>query len=157
MALDPTARLANVKDSLKKYFVDSLHTGEGIALTFDKSLSTPKLQGISVNQWVSINFGLVEMETLSTLLLNIYCCTRSDAEGFRLCQLRDKVMGYLTDTEQSDGMQRIPFYRSRASGNWTLLAGGFVVQEVTESGELEAPDETKYRILTVKLRFASKI
>ncbi len=158
MTLDPTARLANVKDSLKKYFVDSLYTGEEIPLTFDKGLSTPPtLQGTAVNQWVSINFGLLDMETLSTLLLNIFCCTRGDAEGFRLAQLRDKVMGYLTDTDQSDGMRRIAFYRSRASGAWTLLAGGFMVQDVTESGELEAPDETKYRILTAKLRFASKI
>ena len=157
VGLDPTARLANVKDSLKKYFVDSLYTGEGIALTFDKALSTPTLQGTAVNRWVSVNFGLLDMETLSTLLLNIFCCTRGDAEGFRLAQLRDTVMNYLIDIEQSDRMRRIPFYRSRASGNWTLLAGGFIVQDVIESGELEAPDETKYRILTAKLRFASKI
>ena len=158
MALDPTARLANVKDSLKKYFVDSLYTGEEIPLTFDKGLATPPtLQGTAVDRWVSINFGLLDMEALSTLLLNIFCCTRGDAEGFRLAQLRDTVMGYLTDTDQSDSMKRIPFYRSRASGAWTLLAGGFMVQDVTESGELEAPDETKYRILTAKFRFASKI
>jgi len=157
MTLDPTARLANVKDSLKKYFVDSLYTGEGIALTFDKALSTPKVQGIEVNRWVTVKFGPIDLEAMSTLILPIFCCTKQDPEGFRLAQLRDTVMGYLSDTDMTDGMKRIPFYRSRASGNWTQLDGGFVIQEVKEGEELEAPDETKYRILTAKLRFASKI
>ena len=157
MSLDATARLANVKDSLKKFFVDNLHTTEGLYLTFDKGLSTPNIQGTAINQWVSINFGTIDMGTLSSMLLNIYCCTRQDSEGFRLAQLRDKVMGYLSDTTQTDGMKRIPLYRSRASGAWTQIGGGFVVQDVIESGQIDAPDETKYRILTPQLRWAAKI
>ena len=156
MSLDPTARLANVKDSLKKYFVDSIYTAESIQLTFDKGLSTPNIQGTAVNRWVSINFGTVDMDHMGTLILNIYCCTRQDSEGFKLAQLRDTVMNYLSDTTQTDGMKRITLYRSRASGSWTEL-GGLVVQDVIESGQLEAPDETKYRILTATLRWSAKI
>lgn len=45
MALDPTARLANVKDSIKKYFVDNIARTSGKKLTFDKALSVSRIQG----------------------------------------------------------------------------------------------------------------
>ena len=157
MALDPTAREANVRDSLKKFFVDSLETTESHEVTFDVSLATPNIQGEDVDKWYAIGFGLLGMETLSSYTVSIYCCTRKDPEGFKLAQLRDTAYSYLIDTDQTDGMKRIAFYRSRASGSWTLLDGGIVVQEIIESGQMEAPDETKYKILTVLVRFASKV
>jgi hypothetical protein len=157
MSLDPTARESNIRDSIKKYFVDNLYSTEGIDLTFDKSLSTPPVtQGISVNRWVSVKFGQMSFDSFSEVYLDIACCTRQDAEGYRLAQLRDTVMGYLTDTSPSDGMRRIPFYRSRATGAWTLL-GALLVQNVSESMQMELEDETKYKVLTVRLRFASKV
>lgn len=156
--LDATAKKANVKDSLKKYFVDNLETTEGLNLTFDKYLSTPKVQGHEVDRWVGLRFGSTEMSVMGHQMLDIYNCTRSDAEGFKLAQQRDKIFKYLTDSSQTDGMARIPFYRSRADGNWTLLAGGFVVQKpVIESDEIDADDGTKFQILTVTLRFSSKV
>lgn len=157
MALDPTAREANIRDSLKKFFVDSLETAEGHKVTFDVSLATPNIQGEDVDKWYAIGFGSLDMETLSSFTINIFCCTRRDSEGFKLAQLRDTVYSYLIDTDQSDGMKRVAFYRSRASGSWTLLDGGMVVQDIMESGQMEAPDETKYKILTVRMRFASKV
>ena len=157
MALDDTAKESNVRDSIKRYFVDSLHTAEGLQVTFDRYLSTPNLRSKAVDRWVSINFGNMELSELSFYMLNIYCCTRSDSEGFKLAQLRDKVFKYLTDNTQTDGMARIPFYRSRADGNWTLLSNGFVVQDVIESQQFEADDGTKYKILTARLRFSSKV
>ena len=157
MSLDPTAREANIRDSIKKYFVDNLYTNEGVELTFDKSLSTPPVtQGISANRWVSVKFGQMSFGPFSEVYLDVACCTRQDSEGYRLAQLRDTVMGYLTDTSPSDGMRRIPFYRSRAAGAWTLL-GALLVQDVSESMQMELEDETKYKVLTVRLRFASKV
>ena len=157
MALDPTARLSNCMDSIKKYFIDSLHTTEGKEVMFDKSLSTPDLQDKAIDRWVVINFGALDMGTLSELYLNIFVCSRKDAEGFKNAQLRDTVMGYLSDTTKTDGMARIPFYQSSATAEWILLSGGFVVQEITEGPLFEAEDLTKYRQLTVRLRWASKI
>ena len=157
MALDDTAKEANIRDSIKKYWVDSLHTGEGVNVTFDRYLATPNVQGHAVDRWVSINFGPMQLSELSSHDLNIYCCTRADGEGFKLAQLRDKVYKYLTDNTQTDGMARFTLYRSRASGSWTALAGGFIVQDVIESQQFEADDGTKYKILTVKLRFSSKV
>ena len=159
MALDPTARQANIKDSLKKYFVDNLETIEGLKVTFDKALSEPDLQDKSVDRWVTIALGSLLVATLSDITVTIYVCTRKDNEGYKLAQLRDKVMGYLSvdsDDESGDSTKRIPFYRSYANQAWEVI-GGFVVREVLESGELEAPEETKYQVLTVQLATASKV
>ena len=157
MALDPTARLANVKDSIKKYFVDNIARTSGKKLTFDKALSVPRIQGnVPANEWVSIRLEETYRDTLSEQLISIYCCTRQDPEGYRLAQLTDTVMGYLSDTTMTDGMARIPFYRSYADQAWVLL-GAMLVHDVYESAELEAEDETKFKILTVRLKFASKV
>ena len=156
MSLDDTAKESNLRDSIKKYFVDSIYTAEGQQITFDKYLATPNIQGKSVDRWVSVNFGGLDMSDLSSYPLNIYCCTRADGEGFKLAQLRDKVYKYLADNTQTDGMARITFYRSRADGNWTVI-GYILVQDVIESQQFEADDGTKYKILTARLRFSSKV
>ena len=158
MSLDPTAREANVRDSIKKYFVDNLWTVDKVPLTFDVALASPNIQGDaeSVNKWVSINFGYLDPDGLSSMMLTIYCCTRFDAEGFKLAQLRDRVMGYLTDSDQTDGMRRITFYRSYESQAWEVL-GALLVQLDPESDQFEAEDGTKYKMLNARLRWAAKI
>lgn len=156
MALDPTARTANIKDSIKKFFVDNIARAEGKKLTFDKALSSPKIQGDApVDEWVSVQLDETELETLSTQYLTIHCCTRRDPEYYRLAQLTDLVMGYLTDKTTTDGLKRIPFYRSYPSQPWELL-GAFLVWDINISPEMEATDETKFRTLTVILKWASK-
>lgn len=154
MTLDNTAKQANVEGSLKKYFVDSIETAEGVPVAFDKYLSTPNLHGKALTEWVTVNFGNLAMSAMSAHDLHIYCCTRSDNEGFNLAQLRDKVFKYLSDNTKTDGMARIPFYDV---ATWTLLDGGFVVQDVIESQKFDADDGTKFKILTVQLRFSSKV
>lgn len=158
MALDPSAREANIRDSVKKFFVDNIYRIAGYDLTFDRGIARPLLQGTpsDVDKWVSVNFGPIDMSELSEHSLMVYCCTRKDNEGFKLAQLRDTVLGYLSDTAQTDGMKRIDFWRSFPGQPWTLL-GAMVVQEVIESEQFEADDETKYKILTVRLRWGSKI
>jgi hypothetical protein len=137
--------------------VDNLYTTEGLQLTFDRYLTTPNIQGHAVDKWVSINFGGIDASEMSVLPLSIYCCCRSDSEGFKLAQLRDTVMGYLTDTTQTDCMARIPLYRSRADAAWTLLDGGIIVHSILESEQFEAEDGTKFKILTARLRWSAKI
>jgi len=157
MALDPTAREANFRDSIKKYFVDNLETSSNIPLTFDKALSSPDIQGKAAHKWVTVLFDNIQLGTMSEIFLRLFCCTRQDNEGFKLAQLRDAVMGYLVnDGSVGDGQVRIPFYRSYANQAWTLL-GSLLVIDIFESAQLEAPDETKYKILTVRLKTASKM
>jgi hypothetical protein len=156
MALDPTARKANVKDSIKKFFVDSFKRNEGISVTFDKSLVSPKIQGRDVDRWISVVLGNIDIEYMSGIDLKVFCCTKMDNEGFRLAQLRDTVLGCLSDTSMSDGMKRITFYKSHPSEAWTVL-GAFLVQEIREDAEDTTDDETKFCLLNVRLRWESKV
>lgn len=157
MSLSPTARLSNIMDSIKKYLVNNIYTTEGIAVSFDKVLNTPDIQGVAVDRWVGVKFGPIIMDSLSSLSLDLFLCTRKDPEYFRLAQLRDTVMGYLTDNTQTDGMARISLYRSYANQAWELLSGGFVVQEVIEGPQYELDDLTKVKQLTCMLRWGAKI
>ncbi|MHA2047150.1 MAG: hypothetical protein ACW99G_20350, partial [Candidatus Thorarchaeota archaeon] len=152
MALDPTAREANVWDSIKKYFIDGL----SYQVSFDKALSAPDLQGKTVDRWVSFVLDEMVMGDLSTILLSIYCCTRQDNEWHKLSQVRDTVYDLLIDTTKTDTMRRIPFYASHPTNPWTLI-GTLLVDEITESSRMEAEDETKFKILHIRLRTASKV
>ena len=156
MAVDPTARRANIKDSIKKFFIDNLYTIEGIDIGFDTSLDRPRTVNRNVIRWVNFRFGELDRET-GTLTIEIYCCTRQDNEGFKLAQLTDTVMDYLTDSDQNDGTRRVPIYRSRATGAWTLLDGGFMILPDTESEELDADDDTKYIVIPTTWRWGTKI
>ena len=158
MTLDPTARQANIKDSLKKFFIDSLETGAGRALTFDKALSAPDIQGKAVDRWYSIHFGQMVPEDLTDIIVELYCCTRKDNEGFKLAQLRDTAMEYLSADHAvtGDSTKRIDFYQSSPTVAWTKI-GGLVIVSIVESGELEAPEETKFKVLTIRLKTASKV
>lgn len=152
MTLDSTAREANIWDSIKKYFIDNL----SYSLTFDKALSAPNLRGKLVDRWVSFSLGEIEMGYLTSIMLDIYCCTRQDNEYHKLTQVRDTVYDLLIDTTKTDTMRRIPFYLSHATQAWTLI-GTLLVDEVTESARMNADDETKFKILHVRLRTASKV
>lgn len=156
MALDSTAREANLRDSVKKFFVDNINRAEGVHLTFDKALAVPAVQGIEVNRWVSVNFGQMDMsDTVSMHLVHAYCCTRQDSEGFKLAQLRDKVVGYLTDDTADDGIRRIPLYKSNVTP-WVQV-GALMVFLDTESASLYATDDTKYKMIPFRLLWAAKI
>lgn len=156
MTLNATARESNLRDSLKKFFVDNIETAEGVAVTFDKALSIPNIQGKEVDKWVSITFGPISFDTMSDVIIEIYCCTRRDNEGYKLSQLRDKVVGYLIDYTKPDGKARIEFYQSSYSGAWTSI-GKLLVWDILPSGDMIAPDETKFKVLTVILKVAMQI
>jgi hypothetical protein len=156
MSLPPNAREANFKDSWKKHIVDNLETTEGINVGFDRLMPDPDLFDKSVDRWVQSAFGLTDLGYMSNILVTLYLCTRKDPEYFRLAQLKDTVMGYLSDTTTTDGMKRIPFYRSKASGAWELL-GAMLVQEVTPSQDMDGPDDTKWKSLSIRLRVASQV
>jgi hypothetical protein len=155
MSLDPTAREANIRDSVKKFFVENIQTGEGVPVLFDKTLSYPDLTGKTVTKWVAVRFGDMEIKTMSDITLEVFVCTRQDNEGFKLAQLKDKVLGYLSGGV-TDSFGRIPFYQSHATNAWVLL-GAIVVIEVRESPEIPADDDTKYKLLTCRCKTASKI
>lgn len=154
MALDATAREANLRDSIKKFFIDNLPSS--VKITFDRGLSSPNLSGHTTDTWVAVNFGNDDPGPLSVAFLLVYVCSRQDNEGYKLAQLRDKVVTILSNTTYSDGMQRIPFYASHPTNPWTQV-GTMLVQDFYIGNELRMEDETKYRLITVKLTWAAKV
>jgi hypothetical protein len=152
MTLDPTGREANIWDSIKKYFIDNL----SYSLSFDKALSAPDIRGKIVDRWVSFVLDDMTLGDLSIIMLDIYCCTRQDNEWHKLSQVRDTVYDLLIDTSKTDTMRRITFYASHPTNPWTVI-GGLMIDEITESPRLTAEDETKFKILHVRLRTASKV
>lgn len=155
MTLDATMREANLRDSVKKYFVDNLVTGQGVQITFDRGLSSPVVQGTEVDRWISFNFGEMYPDQLYSQAMTIFCCTKKDAEGFKLAQLRDKLMDYLFDTTMPDGNARIIFYRSSASEAWTVI-GGIVILLDLESAQMLAEDGTKFKAIDIRLKWGAK-
>ena len=152
MALDSIAREANIWDSIKRYFIGNL----SYTLTFDKALSTPNIQGSTVDRWVSFALDDIVIGDLSIIQLSIYCCTRQDNEWHKLSQVRDAVYESLIDTTKTDTMRRIIFYASHPTETWTPI-GTLMVDEIIESPRMEAEDETKFKILHCRLRTASKV
>lgn len=151
--LSSTSRESNVRDSFKKFILDNLVSVEHLNVTFDKRLTSPKVQGSEIDKWLSFNFGPLSGGSVSSLHIMVIPCTRKDAEGFKLAQLRDKVMGYLTDNSQPDNMRRIPFYRSSASEAWQLIGGLIVDVYPDESGVMENDEGIKHKIIEIVLRW----
>lgn len=159
MALDRTALESNVRDSLKRYFVEKLQEAEGIPITFDRGLAAPSVQGVSAERWVSIMIGPLERDTMSSLFVDFFCCSRQDNEGFALARMCDTVMGYLIadEVQNETPPKRIPFYQSYPDKDWELIGAILVtrIAEATVSPPLA--DDTKARQLSTTMRFASKV
>ena len=156
MTIHGTASLANIYDSVKKYFVDNLYTIESISTMFDRSLSDPATADLALQQWVVVNYGEYLPGNISKISLDIYCCTREDVEGYNLVRLRDTVLGYLTDATALDGKRRIKLWQSHSTNPWIEISG-MVLQFDIESQVFFAPDETKYKALGCTLLWGSTI
>jgi len=158
MALDATARESNMRASVIKYFTDNIKGTEGIECIFDKDLIQPDTKNKTLDRWVSVNIGQTTKETLSELVLTIYCLQRKDKEGYKLAQLIDRVMTYLVpDGVTVDGTKRIPFYQNFPTRSSWSQVSSFLVMDIIGSKDMVAPDGTKFRILTVFLKWPANV
>ena len=156
MPLDETAKLSNITNSIKKYFIDSLYTGESIQLDFDKSYQDVyKALPDRVDQWLIIAFDPSIMDTLAELAFTIYMYSRKDPEAVNLFLLRDTVMAYLIDIGQTDGMARINLYNAA----WGIVGAAVIVlpKGRQESSNFVAEDGTKFRFISASLRWGAKV
>lgn len=152
MPLSNTAKERNIKSSIKKFFVDYF----GTAVTFDKTVAHPDIRDSSLTKWVLVNFKGFQRATLAEYIVEIYCATRKDPEGDNLTKLTDEVCGLLYNENASDGLTRIPLYDVYTTP-WTLLSG-MVVQEIIDTPIFKMPsDETKVKILTLRIRWGMQI
>ena len=88
--------------------------------------------------------------------IELYLCTRSDPERYRLWQLKDTVLGYFSDEASTSVQKIIPFYRSRATGSWTQI-GGLVVYDIKEEGPFPLRDNSNLLLMTVTIKYPSKV
>ena len=148
--LDSTAQKKNFYYSLKKYIIDDLFTVNGIYILFDNFLPPD----ISVDRWVAIIQLPLSRDTLSEYGFDLYCVTRRDYEGEQLTELIDLVAGYfVSDTAQTDGFIRIPFYDAVTQ----TQNGSMVITNCSEGNQMEAPDQSKFVILSITAKMASKV
>jgi hypothetical protein len=155
MAFDDTAKEANLRDSYHKYVIDNT----SVAVTIDKGLNDPDLTNKNTEKWIAINFGPLEISHMSEVRWDVYLCTRRDNEYFKLSNLRDQFMALHFDDSKTDGLRRITLYRSdptKDSSTWSSI-GTILIQDVLQSGNLEGPDETKYKVLTIVSRVPTQI
>jgi hypothetical protein len=160
MALDNTAKLSNITDSLKKYFVDNLYTVESIHLDFGKSYEEVyKDLPERVDQWAIVAFDPLTPDTLSELSITIYMFSRRDPESKNLYLLRDKIFNYLIDTSQTDGLARVTIYDTSNPASWVAVGKGVVILPAgrSESANYMADDGTKFRYLSLLFKWGAKV
>jgi hypothetical protein len=150
MYLDSTAQKKNFHYSLKKYIIDNVYTIQGIQVIFDNYLPP----NASVDRWISVIQRPLNRDVVSEYEFDIYCVTRGDYEGEKLIELLDLIAGYFAgDTTQTDGLRRIPFYDAASQ----VQNGSMIITGCSEGEQMEAPDQSKFIILTILAKMASKI
>ena len=150
MPLDQTAQKSNFWFSLKKYVIDNVSVVNSIEVIFDKFLPPTS----SIDQWIFVMQGVLGRDTVSDYSFEICCVTRQDYEGDRLASLVDTISGYFVgDTTKTDGLMRIPFYDALTQ----IQNGSMIIIDCKESGIGEAPDQSKFLILSITAKMASKI
>lgn len=152
MALDPTLSESCFKNSIKKFFVDTIQTGEDISIDFDVQYVIPEDTGVDLKQWVSVKFGNIIGGTVSRSHIIVYLFTRGDSEGVDLSLMRDTILDKLIDLNMTDGKARIPFYDL----SWSVI-GAMLPTVQSESDDVGIlKDTTKYKWVRVDLAWGSK-
>jgi len=151
--IDPTLTEQCFCRSVKKYFVDNLHTVEKIYLGFETEFQTPEeTDGTPINEWINFHFdGLTPNDTLGHGRVAAYLFTRKDTDGYKLAILRDKLMEYLIDLAMPDGIRRVTLYDL----TWESI-GGMLVSTGREPKEERGPDQTLYKFINIYFKYATK-
>jgi hypothetical protein len=158
MALRAVDSVSNVWKSLKKYFVDTLYNGESIELNFDKAYYKTLVDDANkVKEWITLALDRIAIPgNIQQAAFRIYLHVREDVEQEELYALTDKVKGYLYDYNMDDGLLRIPLFDTLGkvdSTEW-VEAGSMILYVVGESEIYYADDGTKFRWITVLVKWA---
>jgi hypothetical protein len=152
--LDPTASEATIFKSIRHYFVTAIETAQELPVAFDSGIDLPDLQDVTLDRWVSITIGQASVSGMSAMALMIYCCSRKDIDGEILATVRDTVFETLIDPAQPDGRRRIPI-QTLSGTTWTATGSALLVDDIREGERLLGKDGTKFKLLTVRLRWGA--
>lgn len=133
---------------MKRYLL-SAFAERGTSIVFDRTLKNPDILNEEINDWVSVIYGSMIYGAVTLPVLYIYCCTRGDAEQYRLVRLVDFVRSLFMDKNMSDGLKRIPIFDFDTEEQTQV---GFVLPRDIVSGDtFDLNDQTKARQLTIQL------
>jgi len=163
MALRQVDKLENVLKSIKKYCVDTFHTGEGIHVDFGSSYHDNKLPDNELlKQWILVIDGAYQVtDSLSSYRFDIVIIAREVDEYTQIMRLRDVIMGYTQDLDQTDGRTRVPLYdvslipvdpptNPVTYEPWSLVTN-MVLRVLTETGADRAEDGSMFKIIALEL------
>ena len=139
MALHPTLSEANLRRSVKKFFLDGL---PGKHVIFDRSFSPPEDQNIL--EWVHIRTGNMLPRIVSEAVVTIYMFTRQDLEGDRLAELRDEVMELI-----------YPCHLTLYDESWNNV-GGIIFEVDNASDHKYTENSEKVEFITLILQWGGK-
>ncbi len=153
--ISPVSKETNLKNSIKKYFLDSLETLESIPVFFEDLTETPSdVNGDKLLQWVVISFGRGNLGNVSEKLVSIEAYTRNDSEGDDLSALCDVIMGYILNEDSTNGLATIPFYDT-SSDPWVFV-GGMMPFLQPSLNEMQGDDYTKYKAINILCKWGGK-
>jgi hypothetical protein len=150
---DVTLQEKLYKQSVRKFFIDYLVTTLSKHVYFDRQYSIPKdSSGDELTNWVSVGFDGIDIDTVSTGMLEVLCFSRKDEGGIVLSELRDIIVDMMIDETMSDGCTRVPYYNS----SWVQVGGMVAYVDTKDGGVQYGADGTMFKIINVTLRWGTK-
>lgn len=150
---DPSLQESLYKLSVRKYFTEQLEGLRGKPVYFDRQYSIPKdAQGNELTNWVVVGFNGIDIDTISTGMLEVICFSRKDEGGIVLSDLRDTIVDMMIDEDMPDGCRRIPYIDATHAQVGGMI--GFI--DTKDSGVQYGADGTMFKILHLSLKWGTK-
>jgi len=155
MTLPEISKEINFKISLRKFFYDfATALSPSLPLLFDQGMQIPVDSGSASPKWLTVEFGSFLIGSVNMATVDVYCCAQKDTDADEVTKLRDIVVANFTDSTKIDGIRRIPFYINLNTVDEEII--GYIMAEVAfQSSYLRATDGTKYKIITLNLRWGA--
>jgi hypothetical protein len=154
MTLPDISKEYNFKISVRKFLFSIVNSfTPSIPLLLDTGLKAPTSES-SAPKWIAVEFGSFIIGTVNEANINIYCCAQQDADADEVTLLRDIIVGNFTDSNSVDTIKRIPFYINLGTP-FEEIIGYMVADIIYQSGYLVAADGTKYKLITINLKWGA--
>lgn len=152
MSLSSVTKEVDFKNSIKKYFLDSLETIEQLKIFFESLFEVPvDSSGKKLKSWVVVSFGYRNLGNVSEQQVSLDLYTTEDNEADDLAELVDAVMNYLIDEDSINGLKTIPYYDS----SWAVV-GGIIPFIQPAFGRMESEDGVQYKSINLLCKWGGK-
>lgn len=150
---DPTLQETLYKLSVRKFFIEQIEDTRGKKVFFDRQYSIPKDDsGDELSNWIVVSFNGIDIDTVSTGMLEVICFSRKDEGGVVLSSLRDIIVDMMVDENMPDGCRRIPYYTE----SWEQIGGMLCYIDTKDSGIQYGTDGTGFKVLQISLKWGTK-